>query len=565
MADFVNFITNKIKKQGLSTDYSPSIQHLIDKKVITSDMSPASAYTTFILHQSKTQPVFLAILKHRYLFDISLTIHPRDILDAFSTNNIPLGCNIKSFFAYYKLNSDTENKKDTVCDKEEKGTEEECLGNEDQKLFTVVQNTLMDIFIDRNEYIIVEKRSDDFFIGIKLNNKGFEPVKNEEIPAPLIPYFLLAKCFKNLTKLKFNEKLFFWKETGDVHQSIAEFMVHMKSLYLPLSISAHETMHASTNILPIYDIFIYMNASNKWPEDAEAVECVKTVMYCQYFLKSKYRRFLNKDYVVFKYNDYYFKIHVLGDKNKNIRYKIKTNLESIIADKGELLSRKIRIIKRMLGCLGFYPLIFDDFLIDCLSLYIGKNVIGDAKFIENFLSFDFNLDGKVLFLDNLRMDTNTIFSSGMAARQLKIVSGEISYFCALPNKSLIEELGLIITKIREDPSGLFIDSDLNLATLDLLRPDFSNYTFILSKNPSPDFFNKPDQFEEIIGALNSDFILGTPNLSDTIVKKLHEEALSYYSPIYDCLFVKVHSGFDTNLIANIMIMETSFNYIKFNK
>ena len=72
-------------------------------------------------------------------------------------------------------------------------------------------------------------------------------------------------------------------------------------------------------------------------------------------------------------------------------------------------------------------------------------------------------------------------------------------------------------------------------------------------------------FDEIIGSFSSEFILGTPSPADFVGTRMHREAAMLYSPRNELLMVDVRAGYDKDLIANILIAETSFDYIRFNR
>ncbi len=62
---------------------------------------------------------------------------------------------------------------------------------------------------------------------------------------------------------------------------------------------------------------------------------------------------------------------------------------------------------------------------------------------------------------------------------------------------------------------------------------------------------------------DSFFILGTPDIKKSILEDLKETIIAYFSPQTGKLYIKVKSTADVNFIANLIILETNFNYIKF--
>lgn len=488
MESIVEHVARSLRAVGIEKDYTERIGKMMERGIIGKCMSPKAAYTAFLLHMGKESQMFLNILKNKYVFDLTFTTGKRDI----------------------------------------------------------------SLHGDRFEYVHTEVRDDGLFVGVKLRENIYDELKNVSVPDYLIPYKLLAmETGMGITGLRFCQPIFVFKDQKPVQHAYAEFVEHLKSLSLPLSIVSDDLLYEHTSITPLYECYVYLEESSQWPRDRDAIDCAKTAFYCQLYSKSKYRVMIDEKFCIFRYNEFYFKVKILIKKDFNMRYKVLMGLHSVMGREGRNFHRKVKMIKDILGGIGFYPLILDDFLVDCIALIVGRDIVGDAKCIENFLNFDFDIASSSIDLDTM----NTDASRDPRSRGLRVLWKDAAYVVPVPSVELIEELKLKLSSIRQ--SSPSFSEDFELSTM--ARPDFNDYSFVLS-NTAID-----GSFKEIVGSMGSSFDLGTPEYKDFVGAKLSRESMSYYSPNNGVLMVRVKKPHDADLIANMFINETSFCYIRFNK
>lgn len=494
MEKIAEYVGRNLRAVGIGKSYAQSIHQMVEKGIITESMPLKAAYTTFLLHMGKESSMFLNILKGKYIFDLTCTVNT---------------------------------KKDDVFKKH----------------------------TGSFEYVHTEPCDDALFIGIKFRESVYDELKNTDVPDYLIPYkILVLETGLKITDFRFHQAIFSFKEQRPVQQTYAEFIEHLKSLSLPLSIVSDDLLYENTNNLLLYDCYIYLEESRQWPKDQDAIDCAKAAFYCQLYSKSKHRVMINKNYCVFKYKGFYFKVKILIKRDFNVKHKVLMGLHSVMRNKNGHFHRKVKMIKDMLGKLGFYPLVFDDFLVDCIGLIVGQNVIGDAKCIENFMDFD--LANGLLDLDTMKYVSEPARDNRL--RGLRVQWKGAVCVVPIPSAELVEELRLKLGPAGQGGLALF-NEDLTPAMDTLIQPDFKDYSFVLSRTCVD------SSFKEIVGSMGGSFDLGTPECKDFVGFKLSGESRSYYSPSDSVLMVKVRKGFDADLIANIFINETSLGYIKFNK
>lgn len=498
MEKISQYIHEQLQKHGINKNFQIEIEENWKIKQLPIDMPLIAAYNSFLMGNTNKFPIFQSILKNSYLYDIS-----------------------------FKINSDIEK----------------------------VEKELKKALKDRIEYIYTEENENNNFIGIKLNENAFNSVKNLNIPSYLVPYHLIKSCDSCKTA-KFNEKLFEYKTIPGVSKKFAEFIEHLKSCNLPLSIVDYDLLFENTGVTPFYDAYVYLEESSQWPNEIEAINCAKTAFYCQLYTKSSYSVFIDKKFVVFKYKNIYFKVKILIKRDFSVKYKIKTELISTVKKQGELLHRKSRIAKTILAKLGFYPILIDDFLVDCICLIIGKDTVGDAKFIEEFLNFSFDLDNKRFLLDSLKLEQFAIKEMKKDIKQFKVCFKDITYNCILPKQPVIDNLKRIFKKITEADNDIFDENNM-LITNSLLEPDISEYDIILSK----EFF---DDFRKIENGKAYEFLLGTPSIEDFLSKFGSPNIFFYYSPLNEMLMIKCSDLSNIDLFINSLVTQTSFSYIKIN-
>ncbi|KAM0680571.1 hypothetical protein GINT2_001259 [Glugoides intestinalis] len=495
-----------LKKHKIAKYYDKDVDMLFEKGILREEMNYKSLYNTFLLRMSSQESLFENILKNADVFDLTCYFQPPA-----SLNHL---------------------------------TELE------------ITHSLRDSFKSRANYVYVEKQNTKFFIGIKFSKDIYTPMKNQDVQELLYPYHLLMfdKNIK-ITDYKFDQFLIDYTKPKCTKKTYAAFIEHLKTLQLPLSIVDDDILFQSTSILPIYDVFIYLQSSSRWPKDQEAIDCAKAAFYCQLYTKSKYRNVINKQYCVFKYENLYFRIQILIKSDFTSKYRILTNLNNVIRIQDDNFHRKCHMAKKVLASFGFYPLHFDDCLVDIICLIIGSNTIGDAAFLNKFLNFHFELQGCVFNLDTLKLTRDSTFTVGL--RSLRLTSKHFLCSFNLPSSAILDELVMKLKHLTIPNIGL-LDDDFIIQTENVLKTDIKDYDVVLSKAPLK-------VFDEIIGVIPSDFNLRSSYSKDSLSKKLVKFATIYYNPCENVLMANILPGNDVDLVANLLIIETSFEYIKIRR
>lgn len=492
-----------LKKHKITKNYSKDIDMMFEQSILREEMSYKSLYNTFLLRMSTQEKLFGSILKNIDVFDLTCYFQPPESLKHLTENEITLALN--------------------------------------------------ESFKSRAIYVYVEKQNAHFFIAIKFSKDIFISIKNQDVQEFLYPYKLLMfdKAIK-ITDYKFDQFLIDYLKPKCVVKTYATFIEHLKTLHLPLSIVDDDLLFQSTSILPVYDVFIYLQASSRWPKDQEAIDCAKAAFYCQLYTKSKYRNAINKRYCMFKYENVYFRIQILIKSDFNAKYRNLISLNQKIKVLDDVFYRKCHMAKKILATLGFYPLHFDDCLVDIICLIIGNNTVGDAAFLEKFINFNFELQGHVFNLDTLKLAKDDTCTEELGS--LRVISRDLLCSLSFPDSAILDELGKKLKKLTVPNIGL-LDEDFIIQTESILQVDFKDYDIVLSRSPLKNF-------EQVIGVIPSDFNLRSSYYKDFVSKKFSKLATVYYNPCENVLMANITPGSDLNLVANLLITETSFEYAK---
>ena len=501
MDEFKSKISSFLKEKDIYNDYSQEIETLYSNNQLNENMPFNACQTVFLLQMSKSNKMFENILKKKYLFDLKCRIE----------------CS--------KLSNDYTSEK--------------------------IQLLLQKNFKNRLEYAHVEKDSNEYKICLKFNDEIYSTLKNAEVEEFLIPYKLLVFDEKlKISDFLISDILFSPETPKAPQKAYAEFIEHLKSLKIPLRIISDFLLFENTNILSTYFVDIYLPETSQWPKEQSAIDCAKTAFYCQLFLKSQYRLAISKEYCVFKYKGFQFIVKILLKSDFNVKYKILQQLHSIIKQKGHLVQRKAIFLKTLLARMGLYPLVFDDFIVDIIILMIDKDYVGDSRFLEEVLNFNFKLENVVFDLETLKVYSNTNPGN---TKTLKITYKELSYNLALPAFEYFEDIQKKIRSLKPE-SKLFLNDDLILETDSKLAKDLEKYDFVLSKT-------KKENMREIVGIIDHQFDLGFADPKEFTRGFLSQFANFAYDPFDHLLMVKSKSGIDIDLLKNLVVNETSFDYI----
>lgn len=568
MDKIIDYINNKMKKHNIETDFKLTINDLVARNVITNNMSGKIAYSSFLLHKSRNNLMFKAILERNHIFDITLLVE-NDFLQ-----------NLKSELESKISNRDGQNQKKNT-ENDLKKTNNDCSIVSEDTINIKSENLkkkLEKTFNEKHKYIHVEKRDKCHFIGIRLNNNAYEPIKNVNLMPTLLPYYLLYNFFGSLKKINFQEKIYLIDNKKDVKHAFENVIAELKGTYGMVMVSTYEIQFCETNICNWYDVPVYLK-NLKWPKNIVESKLFGEMALSELFAKSKYKCVLENNNAVLKHGNVCFKL--LPFIEKNIKNKIIEAVESLCKKEGENFWRKVRMIKYIFAVVGAYPIHINDLMVDSLSLCLGKNICGDGKFIEKFL--EFYVDMKSILLD---IDKKIIMRDSSIEKSLmRIISGDITYSIKVPCDEDVAEIVKKINLINKRDEKIFVNENsdwenitklikieekdnlvFNLSKKQIVEDIFCDCDFILSKNKLDGFHEinyREDEFFCKQDKLNLP-ILGTYDLENTVLKKFNDKMIILFSPCNECLYVKVDTGvnFDFDLALNTIISETNFNYIK---
>jgi len=499
METFKKSLKAELKKHKISQCYSDTVDGLFKQGILKENMPYRALLNTFLITMSKSERVFEEILKNRYAFDLTCTIVSNDVLASHT----------------------------------------------DAQIASKIKRS----FMSRLDYVHVERREAEIFLGLKFSKTIYSELKGSEFEPYLYPYKLLLfdESIK-ITDYRFDQILLPYQKPPNIQIKYAEFVEHLKSLKLPLSVVGEDILFENTNILPTFDVFVYLEASSQWPKDAEAVDCAKTAFYCQLYLKSKYRHAISRDWCVFKYKDLYFKIKILIKSDFTPRYNVMLALQSTVKKQGEGFYRKVHMAKMLFSKIGLYPLHLDDYLVDLVCLMVAGGAVGDAKFMENLLGFAFDFYDASFDLETLKLSKGT-----KSSNVLRVQYKNDTFNLTLPPREVIDELKAALRSVPT-PVHLFND-ELDLVTGDLFELDVSEYDVLLTRDSIPGC-------SEILGNITDSFDLGTPDIKEFTSSALFKMGNFYYNPLKSMLLANVKAEIDTDLFANLLILETSFGYMR---
>lgn len=496
MEQLKSFVYQNLKKYKIARKYDNEIDEMFEKNILNTKLPVNALYNTFILNMSKNNPIFSNILKKQDVFDLT--------------------CYLDSS----KLSEDYD---------------------EDKIRFKIEKS-----FRNRMEYVYIDKIDKEYFIGIKLSKEAYLEIKNSDVEEYLYPYkFILFDKTLKITDFRFDQFLCNYNKPKNIQRIYAEFIEHLKVLNLPLSIVSDDILFENTNILPIYDVYLYLESSSKWPKDIEAIDCAKTAFYCQMYLGSKFRHTVKKDYCIFKYKGFYFKTRILIKNDLNIKYNIQMGLDSIVKRQTVDFQRKIHMVKTIFAKIGVYPLHFDDFFIEVLCLIVGTNTIGDARFLEKLFNFEFDLNNKAVNLETEKMEDDE-----NRPKTMKIKYKDFVLNYRLPDEAIWNYAFRRLKDIKMPG----INDDFVIETDNLFNLD-TGFDVVFSRA-------KLEGFEEIVGLLTDDFDLGTADFKEFVGTAIFKTGTFYYDPLSRILAVNINEGLDAELITNILILQMSFDYVK---
>ncbi|KAK1347631.1 hypothetical protein LUQ84_002895 [Hamiltosporidium tvaerminnensis] len=508
--DWIQFINEKLFEYKIVMKVEKYLNHLINLNKINEFMDNLSVYKIFLLHLMKKNVVFKEILcLKQNIFDIEIEI----------------------------------------CDKKRVKTNE--ITN---ILSKKVENVCEYFHISYNR---IEKK---YFIGIKLkNNINFKTIQcvQKNVPNQFKIHFLIYENLKDIftfEKFKFNEIFFTKLIFEDEIQKYKEIIGHLKSMKLPISIVYDELISCigrGTNISnEVHESILHLETSKKWPENQKAIECAKTAFYCHIFNKSKYKNVIEREYFILEYKRSKFKFKILLKDEEMTKDRIFKGLYDFIKKKDIFFKEGVIIVKRYLECHGYLPLNLTDEMIELICLLFSNNCRNPNKIFMNFLKFEFK--GFCCDLDNSTF-------KDIEEKQIEVIFNKDKAILIYPEE-IIERLKFLNSlTLKNNIFGFNLSFEIFGDKI--LFPSLEDYDFVLS-------MLERSGFSKIGNKIGNQFMLKEP-ISTSIIfptdffHDLNNFGYFFYSPNYKILMVKSKNNFEVDLLCNLILARTSFQFIKF--
>lgn len=495
MKEIAEFITNKLSRHKIKIDVSPVLDRLVVSNKVNEFMTPSSVYTTFLLHLGKEDAMYKAVLNGAYLFDMEVEIKDAGHL------------------------------------------------YEESRL----KDVIMDVYNERIEYVYVSTTDDVHFVGIKLSNKAYKPVVNYSGTEDTIPYFLLVNGLKNDFKVRhfaWNELLLGFQVGENEHSKYVEILEHIKGIRLPVSVIDDDSMHMDTAASNMHVCYLHCGSHENWPEDQSALDCAKTALYCLIYKKSRYKCDVGYDHVLLKYKGSYFKFLILIKRDRKTEFRINSRISEIIGQQPDIFKKNVISIKKFLDKHGYFPVYFDDRLIELICLMCGRNIASFGKFFNEFLEYKIRLEGCSFSLETFKITENK-------NRRFEVTYKHDLLCVGVPPEKVIQRLNALKKIIRTQRPALFND-DFKLQTYRLQRPSLEDYDFVLSSYYKPGFV-------EIEGQAPASFLLGKP-VPEVLSHNHKNKAYLFYSPGNSMLMVKMKNKADPEVLLYVLALKTGFKY-----
>ncbi|KHN69595.1 hypothetical protein CWI42_060960 [Ordospora colligata] len=491
------YVKSMLEKHRIKIDLRAKIEELSVSNKINEFMPLETVYNVVLLNLAKESEMYKSILNGTYVFDIEV-----DVRDERRVYN---------------------------ADKLRKKVE--------------------DIFGERARYVyvcILDKKT--HFVGIRLGDNAYTPVDLYDGPEEAIPYFLLANGLKmdfSVSDFRWNEIVFENPVAEDEHAKYVEITEHVKKIRIPVAIIDEEVGCLEESVTNMHICYLHCGSHENWPESSDALRCAKTALYCLIYKKSKYRCAIGYDYVLLKYRGSFFKFHIVIKKDKNTEFRINRRIADAVNEQTCVFKKNVVSLKRFLDSHGYFPVYFDDRLVELMCLMIGKEIMSFGRFFNEFLAYKIKLDGCTFDLETFKTKENM-------SKRFEVIYKNDMLSIGIPPEKVVKRLNALKKIIALNKPMLF-DDDFRLVTKSLLMPSFNDYDFVLS------FFTRPE-FCEIKGAEKTPFVLGTPVISEFLHASLKKKAYLFYSQRHLVLMVKAIDGVDPLELLCVLVMKTGFKY-----
>ncbi|KAH9411236.1 hypothetical protein HK407_06g10650 [Ordospora pajunii] len=491
------YVKSMLEKHRIKIDIHAKIEELTVSNKINEFMPLETIYNVVLLNLAKESEMYKSVLNGAHVFDIEVDV--RDTRRVYSTDGL--------------------------------------------------RKAVEDIFGERARYVYTcSLGKKTHFVGIKLGDDAYTPVDLYDGPEEAIPYFLLVNGLRmdfNVSDFRWNEIVFGHPATEDEHAKYVEITEHVKKIRIPVAIIDDEVGCLETSVTNMHVCYLHCGSHENWPESNDALRCAKTALYCLIYKKSKYRCAIGYDYVLLKYRGSFFKFHIVVKKDKNTEFRINRRIADVVNEQTHVFKKNVVSVKRFMDSHGYFPVYFDERLVELLCLMIGKEIASFGRFFSEFLAHKVRLDGCTFDLETFKITENM-------AKRFEVTYKNDVLSIGTPPEKVVQRLNALKKIIALNKPVLF-DNDFRLLTKSLLMPSFNDYDFVLS------LFARPE-FSEIKSAAEMPFVLGTPVVSEFLHASLKKKAYLFYSQRHSVLMVKAIDGVDPSELLCVLVAKTAFKY-----
>jgi hypothetical protein len=490
----IKYITDKLSKHRIVLDVGKVVGELAVANKINEFMTHSAIYTTLLLRLSREDPMYKALLSNTYPFDIEVEIDDKKML----------------------------------------GEAE-------------LRDKLAEIFAGKTAYIYVRTSGEAYFVGIKLNERAYCPIRNHNTTEDAIPYYLLTSGLGyDISAYKFSELIFGYEDGENEHGKYVELMAHVKQLRLPVSIVDDEMMHLDTAAQNVHACYLHCSSNENWPEAQEALKCAKTALYCFIYRKSRFRSDVGHEYVLLKYRGSYFRLQILLKEDRGSEYTIGSRIAELVSAQPSIFRKNVVSVKRFLDCHGYYPMYIDDRTVEIACLIFGRDILSFGRFFNEFLEYKFDLDGHTFNLESLRLTENQ-------NERFELVYQHNFLALPIPSRKIIKRLNILKKLVRSAGVRLF-NREMKLMTRKLLQPCLNDYDLVLGMAFMPGSL-------AITNSGRRQHLLGKAVLQEALPPYLRSKAYFFYSPTHALLMVKLRGDTDAKELQSVLILKTSFRFV----
>lgn len=370
------------------------------------------------------------------------------------------------------------------------------------------------------------------FLGVKLRAGAYTYNSVAPCAVPFLKVFRAIRKNISFEDISFKDMVFPVEDCREA-QKYTELVESLKAIDLPIKIVGDEFVNGKgTEGATEFHMCHLELEDRQWPAGMEAIRCAKTAFYCFIHKRSPHRYLVNKDFLMLKYKGSKFMVRI------NEPHDLLAELREVVQSKEDSWKENVRMIKKLLGHHGFYPLHFDDHIVDLLCLAINEHF--PASFFDEFVCRKVDLN-RTLVLDTAEFESSDGLFLRLGNRRLKL---------AVPESAILKRFGMLCKYFRNNTFKLF-DRQFCVLTEKLLIPNTADFDLCFCRFKKAGFMHVPHKQRGMVASIEA--------------KKLHSLGHFFYSVPLDLLMVKCKKDVDPKLLCCIVLMKMSFEYVKINE